>query len=121
MHTPKSPMSQDDLLPQFVGYEPDPAEVAELAKDIDTWIWGNYNLSEPYEGYAFVLFKGTDGKYYEVYASHCSCFGLEGQWDPDEVDLAHLEREVATQTSLLYYETEEYKADLLALIRQYMT
>lgn len=36
-----------------------------------------------YEGAAFVLFK-HDGKLYEVNGSHCSCFGLEGQWNPEE-------------------------------------
>lgn len=39
-----------------------------------------------YEGTAFVLFEDTeDGKLYEVNGSHCSCYGLEGQWEPEEV------------------------------------
>lgn len=33
---------------------------------------------ENYEGSAFVLFKGTDRKLYEVNGGHCSCYGLEG-------------------------------------------
>lgn len=36
-----------------------------------------------YEGYAFVLFERA-GKLYEVNGSHCSCYGLEGQWIPEE-------------------------------------
>ena len=36
-----------------------------------------------YEGSAFVLFE-RDGELYEVNASHCSCYGLEDQWDPEE-------------------------------------
>lgn len=36
-----------------------------------------------YEGDAFVLFE-RDGKMYEVHGSHCSCYGLEGQWEPEE-------------------------------------
>ncbi len=36
-----------------------------------------------YEGWSFVLFKRA-GKLYEVNGSHCSCFGLEGQWTPEE-------------------------------------
>jgi hypothetical protein len=36
-----------------------------------------------YEGYAFVLFE-HNGQLYEVHGSHCSCHGLEGQWDPEE-------------------------------------
>lgn len=42
-----------------------------------------YN-TEPYEGSAFVLFKGKGGKLYEVNGGHCSCYGLEGQWKPEE-------------------------------------
>jgi hypothetical protein len=38
---------------------------------------------EHWEGIAFVLFE-RDGKLYEVNASHCSCHGLEGQWEPEE-------------------------------------
>lgn len=38
---------------------------------------------ECYEGSAFVLFE-RDGKLYEVNGSHCSCYGLEGQWEPEE-------------------------------------
>ena len=39
---------------------------------------------ESYEGSAFVLFIKDDRKLYEVNGGHCSCYGLEGQWDPEE-------------------------------------
>jgi hypothetical protein len=42
-----------------------------------------------YEGAAFVLFR-RDGKFYEVNASHCSCYGLEGQWGPEETTITAL-------------------------------
>lgn len=35
-----------------------------------------------YCGDAFVLFE-KDGELFEVNASHCSCYGLEGQWTPE--------------------------------------
>jgi len=38
-----------------------------------------------YEGDAFVLFE-RGGRLYEVHGSHCSCYGLEGQWKPEEVE-----------------------------------
>lgn len=38
---------------------------------------------ENYSGYATVIFT-KDGKLYEVNGSHCSCYGLEGQWEPEE-------------------------------------
>lgn len=37
-----------------------------------------------YEGDSLVLFK-RDGKLYLNEASHCSCYGLEGRWEPTEV------------------------------------
>ncbi len=42
-----------------------------------------------YEGYAFVLFE-RDGKLFEVNASHCSCYGVEGQWKPEETTVEAL-------------------------------
>lgn len=44
---------------------------------------------ESYEGSATVLFR-RDGKVFEVYASHCSCMGLEGQWSPGNVTAQYL-------------------------------
>lgn len=49
-----------------------------------------YYLYEDYTGLAFVLFR-KDGKLYEVNGSHCSCYGLEGQWDPEETTIEALE------------------------------
>ena len=42
-----------------------------------------------YEGYAFVLFR-RDGKLFEVNGSHCSCYGLEGQWNPEKTSVEAL-------------------------------
>lgn len=44
---------------------------------------------EDYSGSAYVLYE-QNGKYYEVHGSHCSCMGLEGQWDPEECTLVEL-------------------------------
>ena len=51
-----------------------------------TIIFASY-LYECYKGSAFVLFE-RDGKLYEVNGSHCSCYGLEGQWEPEETSVA---------------------------------
>jgi hypothetical protein len=47
-----------------------------------------YYTYHNYQGDAFVLFynKKTD-KLYEVNGSHCSCYGLEGQWEPEETSI----------------------------------
>lgn len=42
-----------------------------------------------YEGEAAVVFR-KDGKLYEVHGSHCSCYGLEGQWEPEETSVEAL-------------------------------
>lgn len=42
-----------------------------------------------YCGDSFVLYRQS-GKLYEVNGSHCSCYGLEGQWDPEETTVAAL-------------------------------
>lgn len=36
-----------------------------------------------YDGDAVVSYRNGD-KFYVVKGSHCSCYGLEGQWEPEE-------------------------------------
>lgn len=44
-----------------------------------------YYTYEFYEGESLVILKSkTDGNLYEVNGSHCSCYGLEGQWEPEQ-------------------------------------
>lgn len=49
---------------------------------------------ESYDGSATVFyFRKSTGKYYEAYGSHCSCYGLEDQWNKDEeIVFAELEK-----------------------------
>lgn len=42
-----------------------------------------------YDGWAWVLFV-RDGQLYEVVGSHCSCFGLEEQFDPEPTTIEAL-------------------------------
>lgn len=47
------------------------------------------HYSYPYDDYtaeAYLLFIEND-KLYEVDAGHCSCYGLEGQFEPEEVPI----------------------------------
>lgn len=57
----------------------------------------SYYSYENYEGSAFVLFE-KEGKLYEVNGSHCSCYGLENQWSPEEVMLEELEHRLLEGT-----------------------
>lgn len=44
-----------------------------------------------YEGNAVVVFRDNEtGKLFYIGAGHCSCYGLEGTWEPDEVEEAQL-------------------------------
>lgn len=52
-----------------------------------TYIW--------YEGTAFVLYRDKkDGKLYEVNGGHCSCYGLEEQWAPEETNVEVLRHRI---------------------------
>lgn len=57
--------------------------------------YSKYNIlfasygTDNYSGEAFVLFE-QDGKLYEVNGSHCSCYGLEGQFEPQETAIEAL-------------------------------
>lgn len=42
-----------------------------------------------YDSSAFFLFE-KGGKLFEVHASHCSCYGFEGQWKPEKTSLSYL-------------------------------
>ena len=52
-----------------------------------------YYSYENYSGEAFVLFS-RDGKLYEVNGGHCSCYGLEGQWEPEETTVEAIEKRI---------------------------
>lgn len=51
-------------------------------------LYAEYDF-ESYEGYAFILFK-KDDELYEVNGGHCSCYGLENQWEPARVTVKSL-------------------------------
>lgn len=53
--------------------------------DQATHIFAYYNY-EDYSGDAYVLFKVGD-QWYQNGGGHCSCNGLEGQWEPEETTL----------------------------------
>lgn len=41
----------------------------------------------PYEGSADVIYREA-GRWYHVNGGHCSCYGLEDQWEPEDLDPA---------------------------------
>ena len=53
-------------------------------------LYASYEYGD-YSGSAFVLFE-RKGKLYEVHGSHCSCYGLEGQWEPEKTFVKAFDR-----------------------------
>lgn len=64
--------SKDSIISNFMINESNLDEVEILYSEYDY---------EDYSGSAWVLFR-KDDMLYEVSGSHCSCNGLEGQWEP---------------------------------------
>lgn len=52
-------------------------------------IFASYEIGD-YCGNASVLFI-ENNRLYEINASHCSCYGLEGQWEPEETFFSTLQ------------------------------
>ena len=61
-----------------------PAVKSDFAIDRDepNVLFASY-VNESYEGDALVIFE-EGGKLFRVDGFHCSCYGLEGQWEPQE-------------------------------------
>jgi hypothetical protein len=58
---------------EFQMDEPEPDEV----------YFALYDLSQAYEGSADVFYRRGERFFYAT-GGHCSCYGLEGQWEPEE-------------------------------------
>lgn len=70
-------------------------EVLEEYGDVNI-LFASYG-DDNYEGDAWVLFEQGD-KLYEVSGGHCSCYGLEDQWLPEEVALPELKHRLLAGT-----------------------
>ena len=58
---------------------------ARVTEDDIVILWADYTY-EDYQGESEVyFFDKRDGLFYEVHAYHCSCYGLEDQWEPEEI------------------------------------
>lgn len=73
------------------------------------YIFARY-LIDGYEGSADVVFY-RDGKWFYNSGSHCSCYGLEDQWEPEEFDAElqlSLEAEEALKSGKRYIRFYSY-------------
>lgn len=62
----------------------DVKEAFAINRDEPEHIWAWYD-NGGYDGQAIVVFYEND-KFYYVTGGHCSCYGLEDQWEPEEYD-----------------------------------
>ena len=78
-------------------------------------LFASYELGD-YCGQAFVLFV-QNARLYEINASHCSCYGLEDQWEPEETMLSALQHRIqhGTLNSMLGGYEQEVLAEIARL------
>ena len=71
-------------------------------------VFADYTF-EGYEGSATVIWKNPMEDFYTVHGGHCSCYGLENQWEPETTTreaLVHIYTAQASQPrSSWNYET----------------
>lgn len=84
--------SKKDVLQEFsYSYDKPDENLKEIFENINILLaWYGYG---DYDGSAFVLFE-RDGNLYEVNGGHCSCYGLEGQWEPEETSVEALRHRI---------------------------
>lgn len=74
---------------------------SKMEQSLKNWeginiLFASYGCAD-YSCNAFVLFE-RDGKLFEVNGGHCSCYGLEGQFDAEETTLEALEHRLVKGT-----------------------
>lgn len=80
--------------------------VAEEDRRGKVIIFAAYDCAD-YEGHANVVFV-ENGKLYMVTGSHCSCFGLEDCWEPEEMPIVALKK-IALDGNLFNAGVDEFK------------
>ncbi len=92
----------DNVLSQFG------VEKSEVSNAVP--IFAAYDI-DGYEGTASVVYV-EDGKFWLVDGSHCSCYGLEDQWEPEETPYEVLEH-LAEKGNYMF---SVYKKEFMATI-----
>ena len=88
-------------------------------------IYAEYDNAD-YDGHADVLFY-DNGKFWYVTGSHCSCYGLEDQWSPEEYSIEALKGQVERdcygffkdQKELIMAAIEKYESPIVQVAFEY--
>lgn len=94
-----------DVQSQFEDQTPEPDEVLCAVYD-----------GGGYEGDALVIYRNGE-KYFIVQGSHCSCYGLEGQFDPTEYPDKDTFAKCLAPMKFYYGEQEKAKERILAQLK----
>ena len=70
-----------------------------------------------WEGGAYVL-AYKDGKLWEVEGGHCSCYGLETQWEPGEVSVKYLKNRLE-KGKFSYFDDKDSIREQIRLFLEY--
>ena len=73
---------------------------------------------EDYSGYGHVIgYDKEKDSFFEIYGSHCSCYGLEGQWEPEyttiEEMLAHTAKRIESAKERDWHYSEDGELEQL--------
>lgn len=60
-----------------------------------------------YDGYALVIVKNSDDQFDVIEGSHCSCYGLEGQWKPTRHDEVEIKKMLTAPYGIFNDQSEE--------------
>ena len=81
-------MSPNDVLKHFLGeYQAEPSEVARFDVLVAYESVGAYGCDS---SSWFLLREKATGDLFEVAGSHCSCYGFEGQFEPEATSVKYL-------------------------------
>jgi len=99
----------EQFAPEMWSMKPEERDIARAAliPEPEEVIFAGY-ITPSYEGYALVVYRNGE-EYFTVEGSHCSCYGLEGQWKPEPYTKDFL-RDVYTR-KLENLEKRDYESD----------
>lgn len=72
-------------------------------------------VCEDWTGQAIVIYR-EGGELFIVEGSHCSCFGLEDQWNPERIDLAYID--YRTRNGNWFWSYPEYNAEFTKALKK---
>lgn len=80
----------------------------------DEVIYAQYSY-ECYSGHSNVVYRNGD-RFYWVRGSHCSCYGLEGQWNPEEYSANQF---IEAYNRGNWWESDEWPSSVIDRVREF--